>query len=89
MIDKEKGNEFEQKAKRLGVKLIPARKPIPPAVREELLVSPDMISDYMKETIAVCGACGNEISRQQAMNSKPCGSTNCPFGIFTNEQPTN
>lgn len=56
-------SDFEEKARRLGVPLIPPKpKPQPPGVGNPV--------------VAVCGACGREIFQ---IDSYCCQQDNCPF----------
>lgn len=69
----------EERAKELGVKLIPARVPVKP---KEVIPLGD-ISKFMLSipTVAICGGCGCEIKQNE--RKEPCGSENCPFGTFS------
>lgn len=73
----EKGETPEEKAKRLGVPLVPLRKPDLERGVENLV---KMRKGYHPPTIAVCGGCSIEI-KLGAVKS-PCGRTFCPYGIL-------
>lgn len=55
----------EEKAKRIGVPVIPVRK----------FVKPD---PYGNPTIAICGECGIELKQIMGYS---CSRTNCPTGL--------
>lgn len=69
----------EERAKELGVKVIPAR---PPMKKKEIIPLGDN-KEYLKSVpiVAICGACGAEIRQNQ--RKEPCGREDCPFGTLS------
>jgi hypothetical protein len=69
----------EERAKKLGVKVIPAKAPM--KLRE---IIPMGDSDkFIKSVpiVAVCGGCGCTIRQNERKD--PCGREVCPFGFLT------
>lgn len=71
----------EERAKELGVKIIPAR---PPMKRKHIIPLGDVAKEqYMKSVpiVAICGGCGCEIKQNE--RKEPCGREDCPFGTLS------
>lgn len=74
----------EEKAKELGIPLIPAlERPVIPLPSTDLVnKSIEEYKAFLNKTVAICGGCGKEI--KVIDKREPCGSNNCPFGFITN-----
>jgi hypothetical protein len=69
----------EERAKELGVKVIPVHKPI----HKPKIIPLGDKSEYLKSVpiVAVCGGCCREIRQNERI--EPCGREDCPFGMLS------